>query len=331
MDAKITKQRLSRLLSYDWLKIVACCVAGILFWSFIFTLTATGITPAQQFIVINYTYNGGFSNAFYAHANKAFNDGVFSYEVLEFNPGDQIDLATNGEEVANTLLSTRLGTGEGDVIFVPHIDDPATKIEPTEEGGEVTYRYKHTESFLNGWYMHVANVDEYLANLESFLSQYYDSNGNLNEQKVIKDFDARCKKNKDKRFRKQADKEKGRADEIARIQKYRTALTEFQDYLKSGLIELVPMQITGIGGTVINSGNYAVNLCPNKDTMGNLKDVAYYNISTEDGTKQSAENMCVMFFDLEDVEDSFEYESLLYINAVIKTARTDITANDQQG
>ena len=329
MDAKITKQRLSRLLSYDWLKIVACCVAGILFWSLIFTTTSTGITPAQQFTVINYTYNGGFSSAFYAHAQKAFDEGVFSYEVLEFNPEDQIDLATNGEDVANTLLSTRLGTGEGDVIFVPHIDNPATKIEPIKEGGEVTYQYKHTESFLNGWYMHVVSVDAYLTNLESFLSRYYDENGNLNEQKVKEDFDARCKKNKDKRFRKQAEKEKGRADEIARVQKYRTALLEFREFLDLGLIELVPMQITGLGGTIINSGNYAVNLCPNKDTMGNLKDVAYYNIATEDGTKQSAENMCVMFFDLEDVEDSFEFESLLYINSVIKTARTDITANEK--
>ncbi len=319
MDAKITKQRLSRLLSYDWLKILACCLAGIFFWSLIFTMTATRITASQQFTVINYTYNGGLSNAFYSHARKAFDDGVFSYEVLENN---QIDLASSGEENANTLLSARLGTGEGDVIFVPHVDDPATKIEPTVAGGEVTYQYKHTETFLNGWYMHVANVDEYLQNLETFLAQYYDGEV-LNERKVIEDFDARCKKNKDKRFRKQADKEKGRTDEIARIKKYRSALTEFQGYIDTGLIELVPLEVTWLDGTVIYSGNYAVNLCPNKDTMSKLQDLVYYNITTEDGVKKSAENMCVMFFDLEDVEDTFEYESLLYINSVIQTARTD--------
>ena len=56
--------------------------------------------------------------------------------------------------------------------------------------------------------------------------------------------------------------------------------------------------------------------------MENLTDIAYYEITTEEGKKQSAENMCVMFFDFEDVEDSFEYESLLYVNAVIRHAQT---------
>ena len=319
MDAKITKQRLSRLLSYDWLKIVACCVAGILLWSLVFTMTATKITASQQFTIFNYTYNGGLSNAFYSHANKAKADGVFSYEVLEIN---QNDLATSGEENAYTLLEARLGTGEGDVMFIPHIDDPATRIEPTEEGGEVTYQYKHTQTFFNGWYYYVADVDAYLQNLQTYLAQYYDG-GVLNEQKVIEHFDARCEKNKDKRFRKQAEKEQGRADEIARIQKYAVALTQFNGYLQSGLIELVPLEITLKDGTIVRSGNFAVNLCPDKNKMGNLKNIAYYNITTEDGTKQSAENMCVMFFDLKEVEDTFEYESLLYINSVIEASRTD--------
>ena len=54
MDAKITKQRLGRLLSYDWIKIIALAVAAIVVWSLIFTMTATRITAAQQFSVFNY-------------------------------------------------------------------------------------------------------------------------------------------------------------------------------------------------------------------------------------------------------------------------------------
>lgn len=319
MDAKITKKRLSRLLSYDWIKIVALCVVAILVWSLIFTMTATKITAAQQFTVFNYTYNGSFSDYFYTHYAKTFNDGTFSYEVLEAN---QQDLASSGEENASTLLEARLGTSEGDVMFIPHIDDPDTKIEPTEEGGEVTYQYKHTETFFNGWYYYVADVDEYLANLQTYLDGYYE-NGVLNEEKVIEDFDARVKRNKDKRFKKDAEIEQGRKDEIARIQKYAAALAQFNGYLQSGLIELVPLEVKSSDGTVIRSGNYAVNLCPDKETMGNLKNIAYYEIAA-DGTKESAENMCVMFFDMKDVEDTFEYESLLYVNAVIESSRTDI-------
>ena len=318
MDAKITKQRLSRLLSYDWIKIVALCVAAILVWSLVFTMTATKITAAQQFTVFNYTYNGGLKDSFYSHYGKTFNDGVFSYEVLETN---QQDLATSGEENAYTLLEARLGTGEGDVMFIPHIDEPDTKIEPTEEGGEVTYQYKYTETFFNGWYYYVADIDKYLASLQQYLDGYYE-NGVLNEQKVIQDFDARVKRNKDKRFRKAKDIESGRGAEIDRIQKYAAALAQFNGYLQSGLIELVNLEVKAKDGTVIRSGNFAVNLCPDKEKMGNLTNIAYYEING-DGKKESAENMCVMFFDLKDVADTFEYESLLYINAVIESSRTD--------
>ena len=330
MDAKITKKRLSRLLSYDWIKIVALCVAAILVWSLIFTMTATKITAAQQFTVFNYTYNGVFKTSFYSHYSNAFRDDTFSYEVLEINSQD---LAASGEENAYTLLETRLSTGEGDVMFIPHIDDPNTKIEPTEEGGEVTYPYKHTETFFNVWYNYVADVDEYLDSLRQYLSDYYANgdykNGALNEQKVIEDFDARVKRNKDKRFRKAKDLESGRGAELDRIQKYADALAQFEEYLEIGLIEFVPLEVKSKEGKVIRSGNFAVNLCPDKEKMGNLTDFAYYNVDIDgDGVKESAENMCVMFFDLKDVEDTFEYESLLYITSVIENSRTDTPTNE---
>ena len=323
MDAKITKQRLSRLLSYDWIKIVALCVAAILVWSLVFTMTATKITASQQFTVFNYTYNGVFKDSFYSHYSKTFRDKTFSYEVLEIN---QQDLAASGAENAYTLLEGRLGTSEGDVMFIPHIDDPATKIEPTEEGGEVTYQYKHTEVFFNNWYYYVADVDEYLDSLRQYLSGYYENgdyaNGVLNEQKVIQDFDARAKRNEDKRFRKAKDIESGRGAELDRIQKYADALETFENYLADGLIQFVPLEVKTKEGKILRSGNFAVNLCPDKEKTGNLKNLAYYNVDG-DGVKESAENMCVMFFDLEDVENTFEYESLLYVNAVIESSRTD--------
>ena len=45
MDAKITKSRLGLLLSYDWIKIVGICVAVVLLWLLIFTMTA--VLPAS--------------------------------------------------------------------------------------------------------------------------------------------------------------------------------------------------------------------------------------------------------------------------------------------
>ena len=57
MDAKITKLRLSRMLSYDWLKIIGAAAAVIIVWVLIFTMTATRITSAQTFTVHNYLGN----------------------------------------------------------------------------------------------------------------------------------------------------------------------------------------------------------------------------------------------------------------------------------
>ena len=62
MDAKITKQRLGGMLSYDWFKIVAVAAAVILGWSLVLTMTATRITPAQQFTVFNHYANNGLAS-----------------------------------------------------------------------------------------------------------------------------------------------------------------------------------------------------------------------------------------------------------------------------
>ena len=84
MDAKITKLRLNRMLSYDWLKIVGTAAAVIVAWVLIFTMTATRITSAQTFTVANYVGNNSLSTGFTKSFNTAYADGVFSGEVIEF-------------------------------------------------------------------------------------------------------------------------------------------------------------------------------------------------------------------------------------------------------
>ena len=78
MDAKITKERLNRILSYDWLKIVGLAVVAIIVWTLVFTTSATRITPAQQFTVINYFGNvSTLHTTLSTDVNKAFQDGTF--------------------------------------------------------------------------------------------------------------------------------------------------------------------------------------------------------------------------------------------------------------
>lgn len=56
MDAKITKQRLGLLLSYDWIKILGICAAAVLVWALLFTTMATRATNGQSFEM--YLYPG---------------------------------------------------------------------------------------------------------------------------------------------------------------------------------------------------------------------------------------------------------------------------------
>ena len=49
MDAKITKERLGLLLSYDWIKIACICIAAVAAWLLLFTSTATRPTRGQAF------------------------------------------------------------------------------------------------------------------------------------------------------------------------------------------------------------------------------------------------------------------------------------------
>jgi hypothetical protein len=133
MDAKITKYRLSRMLSYDWLKIVAIAVAVIFAWVLIFTMTATRITTTQSFVVYNYMGNMPVSNTkFYTAYDKAFNSGVFSYEVLEV---ECYDLPANAE-YAYTVLDSHLAADEGDVVLVADIDN---KARPYTKDGKTLY------------------------------------------------------------------------------------------------------------------------------------------------------------------------------------------------
>ena len=83
MDAKITKQRLTRMLSYDWVKIVVIAVAIIFFWSLVLTTSAPRIPPAQNFYVYTHQSNLTFRDKFYTHLDQQFQGGTFSYEIIE--------------------------------------------------------------------------------------------------------------------------------------------------------------------------------------------------------------------------------------------------------
>ncbi len=334
MDTKITKTRLGHLLSYDWLKIVAVSVAAIFVWVLIFTMTATRITSAQTFTVVNYFGNAAMPSGGKGSIYNAYKENVFSYEVIETS---QVDAPASGE-YGHTVLEARMSTSEGDVVFVPNVEDASSEYEVTVNGVTEKKRDTYLQQLLSRYGYQLFKLDPnaedgYFKSMERFLNRYYENDykgGQLNESLVEQDFLARIQKNKDKRFKTDAQIEQGIQDEIKRIQKYRDALIEFYGYVNEGLVAFTSTAIydheTGEVSPIYN-GIYSINLCPNKDTMGELKNVAYYyeTVKNEEGNdvlSPTALNMNVAFLNFEDTEDSFEYENLLYVNYVIRSVKT---------
>ena len=324
MDAKITKKRIAHMLSYDGIKMGGLALVLILFWNLIFTMTATRMRPSQRFTVFNHQANSILSDDFHNDLSKAINDNTFSYEVIESTTND---LAVTGEYVS-VMMSTRLAIDEGDVMFIPKLVDPSTAYED-EENGETKYEADYLQTFLKNYRPYLYDLDPekeggYFYELKAYLNGYYEDYNNaetIDREKIAREFIARAKKKKDKRFKTEEQLALGAQKEVERIQKYRDALLKLEDFLSRGIVAFEEVEATS--GEYHFKGKFALNICPNEDTMGELKKYASYAETgvDEEGKetlKITAKDMCVMFFNTKGTEESFEYESLLYVVHMIE-------------
>ena len=341
MDAKITKLRLSRMLSYDWLKIVGTAVGVIIVWVLIFTMTATRITPAQTFTIANYLGNNAMSTEFNKSVSKAFSDKAFTGEIMEYT---SIDLPTAGD-VAGQLLEARITTDEGDVMFVSEQPNPDTAytVQTTDENGktveETKYGHTYLETFLAGYRWKVHNLDlenenSFFKQMERYLNQYY-TNGytdasSLDENKVEEAVRARIKRTKDKRYKTEETIKKAVDEAIDRMQKYQKALVAFYGYLDEGLVTLTKTNYTLMDGEQYPfEGVFSINLCPDTGRMGKLADIVGYSVEYKTSDDEDAEttyvnsakDMNVCLFNLNGEEEEFRYEALLYVVHLIEQVK----------
>lgn len=323
MDAKITKKRLSQLLSYDWLKIILTAIGAIIVWELAFTTTATRILPSQNFGVYSYLGSTG-TTRFNNYANLASN---FSYEVIE---GSAQDISTGGDEYAFQLMEARLSTDEADVIMVA--DAPGGYIQYVTPEGEQKTVETYLQDCLYRYYSYAYRLDGedgYLAQMAEYLNSYYGGNyetGVLDEKKVETDFLARVKKNKDKRYKTEAKIQQGLEGEKERLALYRQNLIDFNAYLSAGYIALTEttLHFTYENETTTLTGCYSINLCPNEDTMGNLERDIYYVVNDEESgkTKTTALNMNLIIVHDVETEKGFEFERLGFVNYLVETHLT---------
>ena len=115
--------------------------------------------------------------------------------------------------------------------------------------------------------------------------------------------------------------------EVKRLESYRAALKEFYGYIEKGYIayEETTLDFTeAYSGGGVYTGVYSINLCPNEETMGSLKESVYYvaERENEDGTTASvstAKDINLVFLNTPKMDKSYQYESILYVNYLVRT------------
>ncbi len=326
MDAKITKIRLSRMLSYDWIKIIGAAAAAIIVWMLIFTMTATRILPSQEFVVCNYTSNIALTNDFYANYQKIGGQAL-SKDVLNVRADDM----TTAAESAYQLLQARVATEELDVMLVSQEWDVSTAIptDSTSENSTPQYKNTYLQSFVRSYSYALHDVEKLLSDMETFVGKYYTGDV-MNAQKVEEDFRARALRMKDKRYKKEADILTGVELEKDRIAKYREALLSMKGYIEKGYVTLTHTEYKDETGKAVISGKYSFNICPTtvtdtavKAKLDKLSKMVGYTKKylDENGKEQttvSADNMNVCLFDIDTTgEEVYDYEGILYINGLV--------------
>ena len=217
MDAKITKQRLANMLSYDWLKILLAIVFSVAALCIFFTTVRTRPTAAQHYTV--YGYTGIYRGKDFGTVDTSLKKGVFSYDILEVTTE-----SFEGNAYSGAAFSARRAAGEGTVLFVSDFDRDG------EEGENVSDLHAMVEEFLLDPNTEreklglVIDAREYVAEGAEYLKRFFGEDwreGTLDEAEARACFDAR--NGKDKRFRFNRDKyEAGVLNEYARLEQLRS-------------------------------------------------------------------------------------------------------------
>lgn len=205
MDAKITKKRLNDFLSYEWIKIIALAVAGIIAWTLIFTVSSVRLNVGQQFKIFLYTDIAA-GDGFGEFSARLKSEDILSYDVLDFSYEQLMG------DTAATVLSARFAVHEGDLMI----------LTDTEEEGE-------SSSFKNFVDIYGAYpIDKLMQDAKDYYESFFDGD-EINLPYLKQVFKARMKK--DNRFKTASDYELGEQLEKARIMTLKDAWEKLNAYL----------------------------------------------------------------------------------------------------
>lgn len=322
MDAKITKSRLGLLLSYDWIKIVGICVAVVLLWLLIFTMTATRATTGQSFEL--YAYGGvRFTPENLGDLDELHEKGAFSEDVLDFAAQSVTE-----DQYQDMILQAWFAAGQGDAILL-------ADSEPTlDENGNVTAytgltEFLRSDSYRSNSYWlgedgyetdgRVVYEKSYFTQCAEYLNRFYPGGyeggtlENMDRAAVEKNFRARIEG--DKRYKNEVQIAEGLEKEYARIQNLRDAFAAVYEWTHNDSAEdPVELRVSRIeydsNGDGTADGTFEWTFAFD---LSNIKNITRFAGNNSDGPSTS-EGLCLVALSggcLNEVDLAFEQFTLL--------------------
>lgn len=307
MDARITKQRLGNLLSYDWLKILVSIAAAVVALVLFFTMVGTRPTAGQTFTVYGYSDVKPGADVGYLPGNLE-DTNVFSYDILKIQSE-----SFYGNTYAGAAYEARRSSGEGTVMFVSDYakddgNDETKEVgtlsamaanslrpDPDSETGYTMYLFYSPVKFMD-------DAAKYLA---AFFEGDWRTAETLKEAKVRETFETR--NGSDKRYRFSSSKfEEGVADEARRIKKLRDDFLVVEQAFQEGKLSCT--EYTDENGLTYP---IAVNL----SRLSSITSLYYYEDA--EGSR-SAELLNLIIFENYDRLGDLKYDTVSFLKYLVE-------------
>lgn len=317
MDARITKPRLSNLLSYDWLKILVAVAVAIAALCVFFTTVRTRPANEQTFTVYAYSdLSPGTDST--SLQEDLLRKKVFSYEILD----TQVENLTNSTGsifsglYSGATYTTRLVNDARTVMFVYGVDD--TESESYDAVASlVGVNGAEAGSARHGF----LDFEEYLNDCERYLIRFFGENwrtGTLDTAKADECFAAR--NGKDKRYRTEAKKAAGALEERDRLEKLREDYTVVSDRFADGTLTFATVTVDEERAAEYEIAAGTFNCGVSLGKLNKISRLYYHSTETESETTTSAAGLSMILFNssaLGDRSNDLRYETVSFLRYLV--------------
>ena len=296
MDARITKQRLGNLISYDWLKMLVTIVCFVLVLVLLFTMTATRPRNTQEYGVYAYTdlsTTSSFSNL----GETLLERDVFSYDILAVSAE-----GFSGNNYASATYSARRAAGQGTVMLltdnrVYQTDENGDQVldengEPVVETESQLYSFTGGVAFnAPGAITTTYDTVYYLQLCEEYLVQFFGEDwaesDDFDGEKTPEESFARNEG--DKRYKTDEQRAQGLEDERARLRKLREDYLAVREAFENGTFTHTAYEDAENEGETVHLG---INI----GGLNRLTDLVYYTDSAGTRTTRNI-NLVILYND----------------------------------